>query len=195
MHARVASGVFLALGFADLALLNLLLAPRLADERARAAAASRPEIAAAPPARERPAAPPVTVVEPTSPTPVGADTRAARTSKDGEKPAAPDVLFSLESERITSYDAAMALDGVARELRADPKRRVLLRGHTDRLGTASFNVILSRRRAESVRHFLIAHGAPGERIDIEAVGDTEPADTGDGFMAWAKNRRVQVIWR
>ncbi|APR78431.1 18K peptidoglycan-associated outer membrane lipoprotein [Minicystis rosea] len=194
MHARVASGVFLALGFADLALLNLLLAPRLAAERALADKASPQEISA-PVEPPRAPAQAVTVVKPPSSPPPSSTATIAANAHAGQSEAAPDVLFSLESERITSFDAAMALDRVARELRADPKRRVLLRGHTDRLGTSSFNVVLSRRRAESVRHFLIAHGAPGERIDIESVGDTEPADPGDGFMAWAKNRRVQVIWR
>jgi peptidoglycan-associated lipoprotein len=43
--------------------------------------------------------------------------------------------------------------------------------------------------------FLISHGAPLDRITVEAVGDSEPIDPGNNPVAWAKNRRVQVLWR
>ncbi|MFT3770826.1 MAG: OmpA family protein [Minicystis sp.] len=179
-------------------MLNLLLAPRLAAERERAVAetAAREMAVAQTPKTNTP--PPVTVVKPT-PAPAhtaeAQDTRAARSDQPRPTEAAPDVLFGLESEKVTAMNAAVALHRVAQEMRLDHRRRLLLRGHADKLGPPKFNVMLSRRRADSVRHFLIAHGAPADRIDIEAVGDAEPADTGDGFMAWAKNRRVQVLWR
>jgi outer membrane protein OmpA-like peptidoglycan-associated protein len=188
MHARLASGVFLALGFADLAFLNLLLAPRLAVRTARPAAREIAAEVARPPA---PAPAPPTAAAAAEPAAGRAEPPAA---EPGPAPV-PDVLFALSSEQITSVDAAFALADVARALRAHPARRVRLRGHADRLGAPAFNQALSRQRAQAVRHFLVARGAPPERIDIEAVGDAEPADPGDGFLAWARNRRVQVLWQ
>jgi outer membrane protein OmpA-like peptidoglycan-associated protein len=195
MQARFASGVFLALGFADLAVLNLHLAPRLAAERENAPcelprpAAAEPN-AAAPNAVEPKAAPPKVIEKAERP-----QTVAAKAAVPQPESAMPDVLFGLESHRVTNVASALALVRLARELRADSTKSVLLRGHTDRLGSSAHNLTLSRNRAETVRLLMIAHGAPGERIATEAVGDAEPADSSDTPVAWAKNRRVQVLWR
>lgn len=200
MHARVASGVFLALGFADLAVLNLLLAPRFVAEQARrttapyvlAAHRRAPEL----PKAEAPRAPALPKAE----TPKGPEPKVAASAPAAEPKAAvsaaPDVLFGLESTRITSVAAALAVQRLAIEMRSGgTARSVLLRGHADRLGGTRANMTLSRQRAESVRHLLIAHGVPKERIAVEAVGDAEPADSSDTPAAWAKNRRVQILWR
>jgi len=189
MHARVASGVFLALGFADLAVLNLLLAPRLAAQSARAAMeqVAPCEMPRTPAAARAPA--------PAAPRAAEAPARAKPIARALPSSAAPDVLFALESTRVTSREASLALQRVARELGAGDARSVLLRGHADRLGNPAHNLALSRQRAAAVRLFLIARGAPAERILVEALGDTEPADRSDTPTAWAKNRRVQILWR
>lgn len=190
MQARFASGIFLALGFADLAVLNLLLAPRLVAQQE-----------SAPRERPRPAAAEQRAAEPKAVEPKSVEPRAkpqtvpAKAAVPQPVNAVPDVLFGLESHRVTNVASALALLRLARELRVNPTRSVLLRGHADRLGSSSHNLALSRQRAESVRQLLVAHGAPSERVAIEAVGDAEPADPSDTPVAWAKNRRVQVLWR
>lgn len=196
MQARFASGLFLALGFADLAVLNLHLAPRLAERENAPCEIPRPTVAEAKAEGPRAAEPKTAepkVVEPKAVETKAVEAKAAPAPQTSS--AMPDVLFGLESSRVTNVEAALALLRLARDLRAGAGHRVLLRGHADRLGSQSHNLALSRERAESVRHLLIAHGAPGERIAIEAVGDAEPADPTDTPVAWAKNRRVQVLWR
>jgi outer membrane protein OmpA-like peptidoglycan-associated protein len=84
---------------------------------------------------------------------------------------------------------------LAEELRAPGGPTVVLRGHADRLGTASRNLALSRLRAESVRRLLGAFGAPANRIVVEAAGDAEPASAEDTPRGWARNRRVQLLIR
>jgi peptidoglycan-associated lipoprotein len=106
-----------------------------------------------------------------------------------------DVNFELSSYQITYLPSIVALKRVAQELRKDPSRRLLLRGHTDQMGPDSYKHALSQRRATTVQMFLISHGAPLDRITVEAVGDSEPIDPGSNPVAWAKNRRVQVLWR
>lgn len=185
MHARLASGVFVALGFADLAVLNFHLAPALLREHAA-------EIAPCPmpPPSSAPAA---ATTEPAPP-------REAKAPAASAPPRAPaetidDVRFRLQSERVESLEAAAALGRAARALAADPSRRIALRGHADRLGQPAANLVLSRRRAEAVKQLLVMHGAPAERIEVQAAGDAEPVDPSDTPAAWAKNRRVQVLWR
>lgn len=70
--------------------------------------------------------------------------------------------------------------------------QVTLEGHTDTSGTTSYNQDLSRRRAETVRSFMVRYGAPEDSIAIEALGETDPAvATGDGVRR-QENRRVEM---
>lgn len=237
MNVRLALGVLLALGLADLALLNLHLAPQLAMEQAAATSetastphvpsvpvttSSTPRVAPLPTAsaiavasavptgavsvavKEPPAVvppppatatpPPVAVAQAPAPTPAPTPAPASSPpSTPGET--VPDVLFDLDSFQIAYLPSIVALKRAAEELRNDPSRRLLLRGHTDLMGPASYKQALSRRRAMTVQMFLISHGAPSDRITVEAVGDSEPEDPGHNPVAWAKNRRVQVLWR
>lgn len=191
MDARLASGVLVALGFADMAALNLLLAPRLAAPQVMIAAAARPDCPPPPAATRVEAAPP-----PASASPEAAPAAPAPAPSPANlEPASSDVIFELGDERVGSILATNEIKRVAGELAADPARRIVLRGHTDRLGTPAQNLVLSRRRAEAIRRLLKAFGAPEDRISIEAAGDAEPADTSDTPRGWARNRRVQLFWR
>jgi outer membrane protein OmpA-like peptidoglycan-associated protein len=197
MHARFASGLFLALGFADLAVLDLILAPRLAAEQEARAATARAAVAASTPtpkaAANKEAPPPAAEPLAAAPKPAPAP-RAAAPGAEAPPPI-PDVLFAIESESVTSLPAILRLERVAVELRTHPGRRLLLRGHADRLGSPAHNLMLSRHRAEAVRRILVVRGAPADRITVEAAGDSEPADPDSTPTAWAKNRRVQILWR
>jgi len=112
--------------------------------------------------------------------------------------AAPDPLedlsFDLDSFRI-GRDSRQALEKAAETLKQQPKLRVVVRGHSDRLGSPEHNLELSRRRATAVEAFLIEHGVAADRISIEALGGKEPIDSNNSPVAWARNRRVQLLWR
>jgi outer membrane protein OmpA-like peptidoglycan-associated protein len=235
LNVRLALGILLVLGLADLALLNLHLAPQLAMEQAAAtiesaktphvpsvpvASGTAPRVAPLPTASAvaavsavptgavsvAAAPPPVTVAPPpvtVAPPPVAVAPVPAPTPAPTPAPLPPstpgeaiaDVLFDLDSFQIAYLPSIVALKRAAEELRNDPSRRLLLRGHTDLMGPASYKQALSRRRAMTVQMFLVSHGAPLDRITVEAVGDSEPEDPGHNPVAWAKNRRVQVLWR
>jgi outer membrane protein OmpA-like peptidoglycan-associated protein len=80
-------------------------------------------------------------------------------------------------------------------MRRQPSLEVLLRGHTDRRGTEQNNIGLSRQRAEAVAEFLVEQGVDRRRVQTEGVGASQPASLGDTRDDWAKNRRVELIWR
>jgi outer membrane protein OmpA-like peptidoglycan-associated protein len=187
MHARLLSGVLLAFGCADLAVLDLLLAPRLAALGARAAEPAAIAAEPAPTAAPRAAAPPA------PPAPIAA-APPAHPPAVGPERAAADITFELGEARLR-YAARVELVRVARELRGDPDRGLRVRGHADRLGAPALNLSLSRWRAEEVTRFLVSHGAPRARLTLEARGDLEPSDPSDTPTAWAKNRRVELFWR
>jgi outer membrane protein OmpA-like peptidoglycan-associated protein len=219
------------MGLADLALLNLHLAPQLAaqqlaeqhhpvtspvDSGARVSPASPGSTGAVPPVAPPSTAsavvavavvsaaptrdvPTVAVKEPVVPSavPVAPPTPPTAVAAVPSTPGEPveDVLFDLDRHEMNYLPTIVALRRVAKELAQDSSKRVLLRGHADQMGSSSYKHALSERRAMAVQAFLISHGAPADRITVEAVSDSEPVDSGSNPVAWAKNRRVQVLWR
>jgi peptidoglycan-associated lipoprotein len=76
----------------------------------------------------------------------------------------------------------------------DPGARVTLEGHTDERGTRDYNLALGDRRSDAVKRYLVAEGVPSERISTLSYGEERPADPGHGENAWAKNRRVELVY-
>ena len=86
-----------------------------------------------------------------------------------------EVTFELGSERLTA-GARKNLDEFAKALR-DPAlaaRRFRVDGHTNGRGREEINLRLSRRRAESVRNYLVSAGIDPARLDAQGFGKTRP---------------------
>jgi outer membrane protein OmpA-like peptidoglycan-associated protein len=99
----------------------------------------------------------------------------------------PMVFFDSGSARL-SAQAELILDDAIRWLRDAGAERIWVGGYTDRVGSPSANLRLSRRRAEAVRDALVRRGFPASRIEIRALGETQMlVDTADG-VAEAQNR-------
>jgi outer membrane protein OmpA-like peptidoglycan-associated protein len=47
-------------------------------------------------------------------------------------------------------------------------------GYTDRIGTLQWNMLLSQRRAETIKNFLVTHGVPAAKITARGMGLTQP---------------------
>lgn len=67
--------------------------------------------------------------------------------------------------------------------------KVDVKGYTDAIGPADYNLKLSERRARSVAEFLLENGLVGERVNIIGIGESNPrvADVYD-----PANRRVEI---
>jgi outer membrane protein OmpA-like peptidoglycan-associated protein len=76
-----------------------------------------------------------------------------------------------------------------------PQLRTVIRinGYADARGSEAYNLILSQRRTETVRDYLIAQGVAPERIMVFAYGEADPAVEGEGEAVWSQNRRVEII--
>ena len=83
----------------------------------------------------------------------------------------------------------------ATALAGDPLLQVRLEGHADERGTREYNLALGERRANAVRAYLVAQGASRSQVEVVSFGEEDPADAGHNEAAWAKNRRVEVIYR
>jgi outer membrane protein OmpA-like peptidoglycan-associated protein len=85
------------------------------------------------------------------------------------------------------------LNELASALKDNPEYNVSIIGHTDNVGSEKSNQVLSEKRAEEVKNFLIKELVPIEKIMSKGVGESKPIDTNDTKVGQAKNRRVEFI--
>lgn len=83
----------------------------------------------------------------------------------------------------------------ARDLAANPGKRVRLEGHADERGTREYNLALGERRANGILNYLIVNGASRSQIEVVSYGEERPAQTGQGDTAYSRNRRVEIVGR
>jgi len=83
------------------------------------------------------------------------------------------------------------IEKVANFLRAYPKTNGELEGHTDSIGTEEYNMQLSKRRAESVKKYLVEKfNADAARITTVGYGESKPVASNKTDAGRQKNRRV-----
>jgi outer membrane protein OmpA-like peptidoglycan-associated protein len=116
------------------------------------------------------------------------------------EPGRADVLAALDGvvinfaagSDVVPVDAAELLAAAAPVLAALPAgSRVLITGHTDNVGDAAANLVLSRRRAQAVRAALIAHGAPAAVLSAHGLGDSRPVADNGSEAGRFRNRRIE----
>jgi outer membrane protein OmpA-like peptidoglycan-associated protein len=72
-----------------------------------------------------------------------------------------------------------------------PETRILVTGHTDNVGDAAANLVLSRRRAQAVRAVLVGHGAPATVLSAHGLGDSRPVADNGSETGRFRNRRIE----
>ncbi len=81
----------------------------------------------------------------------------------------------------------------ARDLAANPGKRIRLEGHADERGTREYNIALGERRSNGVLNYLIVNGAARSQIETISYGEESPADRGTNEAAYQRNRRVEIV--
>jgi len=84
------------------------------------------------------------------------------------------------------------VEGHAKLLSADRKKKLSVEGHTDERGGREYNLALGQKRAESVAKALSLLGATDAQVEAVSFGKERPAANGADEAAFAKNRRVEV---
>lgn len=103
------------------------------------------------------------------------------------------VFFEWDKSDITP-EAATILNNAVAAYGNCGTAQVMLAGHADRSGAATYNVGLSQRRNASVRSYLSGRGIPDARISTEAFGETQNrVPTADGVRE-LQNRRVEITY-
>lgn len=66
-------------------------------------------------------------------------------------------------------------------------------GHTDNVGSDADNLVLSKKRAEAVKTYLVSKGIADVRINTIGKGESEPLVSNETAQGREKNRRVEFI--
>jgi len=103
-----------------------------------------------------------------------------------------DILFGMGSASL-SPAALGTVQEVADVLVDYPKTAVVVQGHTDSTGPASYNQDLSERRAESVEGGLVAFGVSSQRLMATGYGETLPVASNASERGRQLNRRVAIL--
>lgn len=71
--------------------------------------------------------------------------------------------------------------------------KVRIEGHTDNVGSASFNQVLSEKRSMSVKKYLMERGIEPDRLSVAGFGASKPIADNSTKQGRALNRRVEFI--
>lgn len=101
------------------------------------------------------------------------------------------VNFAFDSSNLTDV-AKKNLNAVAEIFNEFPDTKLMIEGHTDDVGNDDYNMKLSKRRADTVAHYIQSKGVAANRFSIKAYGKTAPRFKNDSDANRAKNRRVEI---
>jgi OOP family OmpA-OmpF porin len=99
------------------------------------------------------------------------------------------VTFETNSAVLTG-DSRPVLNDVAAGVVKHPRLKIELEGFTDATGSAKYNLVLSDKRANAVRDYLVTQGVPSTQLSAKGYGKAQPVADNTTPAGRAKNRRV-----
>lgn len=102
------------------------------------------------------------------------------------------IFFAYDSAELRP-ESNPALDNVVAKIKMLKPARLIIEGHCSGEGTEEYNLDLSRKRAETVREYLIGKGVSQNILEVQAFGKSRPIATNDTEEGRERNRRVEFI--
>lgn len=102
------------------------------------------------------------------------------------------ISFDFDSSELTQA-AQSQLQPLVDYLKETPDASLTLTGHTDNIGLEAYNRLLSLRRAEAVRKFLLQQGLDKRLIRILGAGEKRPVQSNASAIGRKANRRVAIV--
>jgi len=127
--------------------------------------------------------------------PLGGDNGVNGAGGEGTGPLARKVIYFDFDKAEIKPEFADIVTASAQNLTNHPNLKLKLEGNTDERGTREYNIGLGERRAQTVRRALMLQGAAETQITTVSFGAERPAAEGDDETAWARNRRVELVYQ
>ena len=103
-----------------------------------------------------------------------------------------EVSFDFNASNIKpSFEKT--LNKVVEIVKRYKQTNMVIIGHTDSIGTYTYNQHLSENRAAAVGEYMISHGVPSSRIRTEGRGEREPRADNINEAGRQLNRRVELM--
>jgi outer membrane protein OmpA-like peptidoglycan-associated protein len=103
-----------------------------------------------------------------------------------------EVVFETDRADLKT-GAEQRLRPLTEHLRQNPDKVAQIEGHTDNVGSASHNLQLSDRRANSVKDAMVRMGVSGEQLIARGFGKDKPVTSNNTPEGRLQNRRVDII--
>jgi len=112
------------------------------------------------------------------------------TLEEGSAYAIEAIVFATDAT-LLSPDAELLLQGFANYLNKQAGLRIQINGHTDDVGDAARNQVLSEERAKAVAAYLEAQGVDASRMGYKGFGEAQPRVANTSAANRALNRRTE----
>jgi outer membrane protein OmpA-like peptidoglycan-associated protein len=90
-------------------------------------------------------------------------------------------------------ESLVELENIQKLLASNPSLKVQINGHTDNLGSAATNKVLSLKRSTSVVDYLVSHGIAASRLSAKGYGSERPIVSNDDEQGGREiNRRTEI---
>jgi OOP family OmpA-OmpF porin len=104
---------------------------------------------------------------------------------------AADMFFDFDKS-VLKPEGKAKLDDLVGKLQGISLEVIIAVGHTDSVGSDTYNQTLSTKRADAVKAYLVSKGVEKNRIYTEGKGESSPIADNKTKEGQAKNRRVEV---
>jgi len=103
------------------------------------------------------------------------------------------VYFDFDSY-VVRDEFKPLVEAHARYLQSNRNARMTIQGNADERGSHEYNLALGQRRADAVKRMMTLIGATDGQVETVSFGKEKPRNSGHDEVAWAENRRDDMVY-